>query len=99
MTIQELLGMEFQSIKIEGYRNLWSAFDTEERDGSRFYIMENDTYGDETCYLVITEPDEPKTVSLKSGGSVMYVPESCVVCETYDDITTALDDCLGGFCK
>ena len=42
---------EKQNLKIEGYSGLWSAFDSYKN----YYILENNYYGDETCYLVINE--------------------------------------------
>lgn len=86
--------MNMQGVKICGYRNLWSAIDDEVRNGTRYYLMENDTWGDETCGLIVTAPEPPHEICLKSGKTVPYIPGTCVVCETYDDITTALDDCL-----
>ena len=51
---------ELKSIKIPGYRNTWSEIDRAIVDfgshKSDYRLMENDEYGDETCYLVIT-PD------------------------------------------
>lgn len=44
---------EWQGIKINGYTNRWSAFEKAEIDGGGiYYIFENDSWGDETCYLV-----------------------------------------------
>lgn len=40
-----------QNLKIKGYTGRWSAFDSYRN----YYILENDYYGDETCYLVINE--------------------------------------------
>lgn len=57
------------SVKINGYTNTWSEFDSY----GIYHIMENDIYGDETCYLVVDE-------------------QLNVICETYDDIITALED-------
>lgn len=42
-------------IKIKGYTNTWSSIDTILVDNEYYYLMENDEYGDETCYLVITQ--------------------------------------------
>lgn len=42
-------------IKIKGYTNTWSSIDTILIDNEYYYLMENDEYGDETCYLVITQ--------------------------------------------
>lgn len=62
-----------ENVKIKGYIGMWSAIDSAEIDNKIYYLMENNTWGDETCYLVI---DENKNV----------------ICETFDDIETALED-------
>lgn len=61
-----------ESIRIEGYTGKWSAIDKIDLLKT-FYLMENDYYGDETCYIVIDEDNN-------------------FICETYDDIETALED-------
>ena len=43
-------------IKIPGYTNRWSSIDEYKIGEKTYYLMENDTWGDETCLLVIT-PD------------------------------------------
>lgn len=63
---------EKQSIRIEGYIGKWSAFDKLDLLKT-FYILENDYYGDETCYLVIDNDNN-------------------FICETFDDLETALKD-------
>lgn len=64
---------DYENLKLEGYTNKWSAIDSMEVKNKVYYLMENNTWGDETCYLVI---DENKNV----------------ICETFDDIETALKD-------
>ena len=64
---------KYQNLKIDNYMNKWSAIDFIVVNNKTYYLMENNTWGDETCYLVI---DENKNV----------------ICETYDDIITALED-------
>ena len=44
---------ERDSIKIEGYTNTWSKIDSQTFNGETYYLMENDVYGDETCYVVL----------------------------------------------
>lgn len=44
-----------KQIKIKGYRNTWTEIDFLDVNGTRYYLMENDTYGDETNYLVINK--------------------------------------------
>ena len=43
-------------IRIPGYTNRWSSIDEYKVGDKTYYLMENDTWGDETCGLVIT-PD------------------------------------------
>ena len=42
---------DFKSQTIEGYDNTWSAFAEEQYDGKRYFLLENDEYGDEATYL------------------------------------------------
>lgn len=59
--IEEALDLgKMQGIKLPDYYNTWSATDslTVSIDGKEpvtYYLMENDVYGDETFYLVVTE--------------------------------------------
>ena len=49
---------DLTSIKIPGYTNTWSPIDvftTPAPDLTRYFLMENDKYGDETQYLVVSE--------------------------------------------
>lgn len=47
---------KFQNIEIPGYTDTWGAIDGLFLNNKTYYLMENDEWGDETCYLVIT-PD------------------------------------------
>ena len=71
-----ILEGERQGIKIDGYKNRWSAFEKTEVDGIEYFIFENDVYGDMTCYLVV--------------GYAEDVP--VVVYETYDGLEQCLID-------
>lgn len=42
---------DFKEKKIEGYKNTWSAFAEQEYKGKKYFLLENDEYGDETSYL------------------------------------------------
>ena len=44
-----------ENVKIKGYIGVWSSIDSAEIDNKIYYLMENNTWGDETCYLVIDE--------------------------------------------
>lgn len=47
---------EFQNVKVEGYFGKWSAFDKYKKfNDVSYYILENNIYGDETCYLIVRE--------------------------------------------
>lgn len=76
--------------KVKGYSNRWSIIDTHAGYG----LLENNTYGDETCYLVVELDQEPPMLRYKKrDGSIVYLPTiQEVVCETYDGIETALED-------
>ncbi len=67
----------FESIRVDGYRGRWSEIDSyETEDGCKFILLEHDAYGDETYYLVCRV----------AGDDLL------LVCETRDDIETALSD-------
>ena len=77
--------------KINGYYNKWSVIDTYKG----YALMENNTYGDETCYLVVKVKDnvQDKEYTKKSNGEKIVLPTIMeVVCETYDGIEVALED-------
>jgi hypothetical protein len=79
--------------KVEGYTNRWSVIDTYHG----FALLENNTYGDETCYLVVKEDAnvEEKTYTKRNGEKITLPTIMETVCETYDDLITALEDeCL-----
>lgn len=67
---------EHQHINIDGYRGKWSAIEYTELDSGNYYIYEHDTWGDETCYLVVRYIDE----------------EPMDIYETYDGIEQCLID-------
>lgn len=77
--------------KVKGYYNKWSVIDTYKG----YALMENNTYGDETCYLVVKVKDnvQYKEYTKKSNGEKIVLPTIMkVVCETYDGIEIALED-------
>lgn len=68
----------FECVQISGYRGRWSEFDSYiVHDGTEYVILEHDTYGDNTCFIVCRRDDD----------------DLVFVCETYDDIMTALKEC------
>ena len=77
--------------KVKGYFNKWSVIDT----FKGYALMENNTYGDETCYLVVRINDNVQELEYtkKSTEEKIILPTIMeVICETYDGIETALED-------
>lgn len=76
--------------RVKGYTNRWSVIDTYRG----YALLENCTYGDETCYLVVKLEQQPVTLPYKKkDGTFVNLPTIFeVVCETYDGIETALKD-------
>lgn len=88
-----MLEMSNKEFKVKGYYNKWYVID----EYKEWALLENATWGDETCYLVVRK-DAPimrkfSSDTTFSGKMVGYYDEiQEVVCETYDDIETALKD-------
>ena len=61
-------------------------------------LLENCTYGDETCYLLVRNDVEviDREYTKRSNGEKIVLPTiTKVIAETYDGIYTALEDeCL-----
>lgn len=77
--------------KVKGYTNRWSVI----AQYKGYRLLENCTWGDETCYLVVryNAKVEDKEYTKKSTGEKVTIPTIMeVVCETFDDIVTALED-------
>lgn len=79
--------------KVKGYYYKWSVIDVL----GDYALLENCTWGDETCYLVVKRDAPIKRKFsydiLLSGvmeGSYDEIQE--VIAETYDDLQTALED-------
>ncbi len=78
-----------QKIHVEGYRGFWSVIDTH----LNYLLLEHNTYGDETCYLVVdARKTEMKRFHKKDGTLTPPIPNFPHAFETYDDITTCLED-------
>ena len=80
-----------QRIKVFGYKGFWSVID----DLNGFVLLEHNTFGDETCYLVTRASDfEWRQVTLRNGDifNVPYFSATTYIYETYDDIQTCLED-------
>ena len=47
--------MQLNSVKLKGYRGKWSGVDESYFKGEKVIMLEHDTYGDDTCYLLVYE--------------------------------------------
>lgn len=77
--------------KVYGYYNKWAIIDTYKN----YSLLENTTWGDETCYLVVDNNVEiaDKEYTKRDTGEKVIIPTiKAVVCETFDGIITALED-------
>ena len=77
--------------KVKGYYNKWSVIDIYKG----YALLENNLYGDETCYLVVrinNNVQELEYTKKRTGEKVMLPTIMDVVCETYDGIEITLED-------
>lgn len=77
--------------KVKGYFNRWGVVDTYKG----YALLENNSHGDETCYLVVDTSSsniQKRLYRLMDGSTVELPTFMSVVCETYDDLITALAD-------
>ena len=76
--------------KVLNYTNRWHVIDTYKR----WALLENCTWGDETCYLVVPMDQEitMKKYRRKDGSLIELPTIEIVTCETYDGIEIALED-------
>lgn len=47
--------MQKENIKIEGHVGTWYVIDESEWDGEKVFLLEHETYGDETACLIVNE--------------------------------------------
>lgn len=79
------------SYKVDGYTNKWSVIDTYKG----YALLENETYGDETCYLLVRKDVEVQNLQYtkRSTGEKVLLPTIMeVITETFDDIETAINE-------
>lgn len=77
--------------KVAGYTNRWSVIDK----CKGWVLLENNTYGDETCYIVTRENQKAndKKYKSKATGEIVMIPTIIgKVYETYDGIWQCLED-------
>ena len=79
---------KLENIKVEDYRGLWYVID----EDMGYLLLEHQTYGDETCHLVVKKNDYYyKKFQLRDGDEVeLRVYRNAY--ETFDDIETCLSD-------
>lgn len=77
--------------KVDGYYNKWSIIDTYRN----YSLLENTSWGDETCYLVVDNNVEVinKEYTKRGTNEKIVIPTiKTVICETFDGIIVALED-------
>jgi hypothetical protein len=75
--------------KVCGYRNRWSIIDTV----ADYVLLENCTYGDETCYLVVKDQEPVMRTYRRPDDTTVELPTIMdVICETYDGREIALEE-------
>lgn len=97
--------MELDGVKINGYTNTWSEI----AKVNTYRLMENDEYGDETCYLVINSSFEVITETFDDIFTALHdceiFPETeCSYCNkncVHRGCYRRLPKCIGGLslCK
>ena len=80
--------------KITGYTNRWSIIDDYTVNGKHYALLENNEWGDETYYLVVELGTEKMKNyhSSRTGAKYQLPTFDDIICETNDDIKTALTD-------
>ena len=80
--------------EIEGRYGTWYEIDEMKVGDDTYKLYESCDWGDEAGAIVIKVPRKPyaiKKLSL-SDERVYVIPKECEVCETFDDIESALED-------
>lgn len=86
-----MLRVSSKEFKVTGYINRWVVIDT----FGDYALLENCTYGDETCYLVVRRDvkiSDKIYYNVETGEPIILPCIHKVECETYDDLQTALED-------
>lgn len=84
------------SYRVKGYRNRWSVIDEKRQDGTTYFLLENECFGDESIMIVVRADArvEQKEIITAQGDFRTVNVIMDVVGETWDDLDTALDDLL-----
>lgn len=75
---------KLEGIKIEGRIGTWYEIDHLDYNGKTYVLFESEQFGDEAGAIVIDYTEERT-----NNGEI---PKSKEICETFDDIETALED-------
>ena len=79
--------------EIEGRYGTWYKIDEMKVGDYIYQLYESCDWGDEAGAIVIEAPGRPYNIKkLSNGEHIYFIPEECEVCETFDDIETALED-------
>ena len=68
--------MKEDNIKVKGYTNTWYIIDREVINFKQYYLLENEVYGDETCWLVT---DKDFNVITETFDDIETALEDCEV--------------------
>lgn len=75
---------KLEHVKVEGYYNTWYQIDDLTHADKTYLLLENEKWGDETSALVV--------IATEKRTAKNEIPKEYIVCETFDDIETALED-------
>lgn len=75
---------KLEHTKVEGYYDTWYQIDNLAHAGKTYLLLENEEWGDETNALVVIATEERTAKN--------EIPKEYIVCETFDNIETALED-------
>ena len=79
--------------EIEGRYGTWYEIDKMKVGDDTYKLYESCDWGDEAGAIVVQLPNAPLEIKRLSTGELVYViPEDCEVCETFNDIESALED-------
>jgi hypothetical protein len=79
--------------EIEGRYFTWYEIDRTNVGKDTYVLFESCEYGDEAGAILVKLPNAPLEIKRLYTGELVYViPEDCEIAETYDDITSTLED-------
>ena len=79
--------------EIEGRYGTWYEIDKMKVGDDTYRLYESCDWGDEAGAIVVQLPNTPLEIKKLYTGELVYViPEDCEIAETYDDITSTLED-------